>query len=151
MPAVSYLKAPEYEDGHAGYSDPLDEQRFIVSEINQIEQSPDWANTAIFITYDDSDGWYDHQMGPIIRGSQDAADTLNGPGKCGSTAVTNTDHARSLRSRPRMPLLVVSPWAKTELRRQLVRRAGLDPEVHRGQLEPRADRLRAPRTPRPAR
>ena len=31
MPAVSYLKAPEYEDGHAGYSDPLDEQRFIVA------------------------------------------------------------------------------------------------------------------------
>ncbi len=26
MPAVSYLKAPAYEDGHAGYSDPLDEQ-----------------------------------------------------------------------------------------------------------------------------
>ena len=30
----SYLKAPAYEDGHAGYSDPLDEQRFLVDEIN---------------------------------------------------------------------------------------------------------------------
>ena len=39
MPSVSYLKAPEYEDGHAGYSDPLDEQRFLVEEINLIEQS----------------------------------------------------------------------------------------------------------------
>ncbi len=28
MPAVSFLKAPGYEDGHAGYSDPLDEQHF---------------------------------------------------------------------------------------------------------------------------
>ena len=62
MPAVSYLKAPEYEDGHAGYSDPLDEQRFIVDEVNMIEQSKDWANTAIVLAYDDSDGWYDHQM-----------------------------------------------------------------------------------------
>src|SRR3984885_13545613 len=26
FPAVSYLKAPGYQDGHAGYSDPLDEQ-----------------------------------------------------------------------------------------------------------------------------
>ena len=113
MPAVSYLKAPAYEDGHAGYSDPIDEQRFIVSEINKIEQSPDWANTAIFVTYDDSDGWYDHQMGPIIRGSQDAADTLNGPGKCGSTAVTNTTTIDRCGLGTRIPLLVVSPWART--------------------------------------
>lgn len=30
MPAVSFLKAPSYQDGHAGYSDPLDEQAFVV-------------------------------------------------------------------------------------------------------------------------
>ena len=112
MPAVSYLKAPEYEDGHAGYSDPLDEQRFIVSEINEIEQSPDWASTAIFIAYDDSDGWYDHQMGPIIRGSQDAADALNGPGKCGGTQISTPTTVDRCGSGPRLPLLVVSPWAK---------------------------------------
>ena len=34
FPAVSYLKAPGYQDGHAGYSDPLDEQTFIVN-VNQ--------------------------------------------------------------------------------------------------------------------
>ena len=26
FPAVSYIKVPAYQDGHAGYSDPLDEQ-----------------------------------------------------------------------------------------------------------------------------
>jgi phospholipase C len=112
MPAVSYLKAPEYEDGHAGYSDPLDEQRFLVTEINKIERSPDWANTAIFITYDDSDGWYDHQMGPIIRGSQDAADTLNGAGRCGSTTISDPSTTDRCGVGPRHPLLVISPWAK---------------------------------------
>jgi phospholipase C len=112
MPAVSYLKAPEYEDGHAGYSDPLDEQRFIVDEINTIEQSPDWASTAIFIAYDDSDGWYDHQMGPIIRGSQDAADTLNGPGQCGSSTISDPSTTDRCGVGPRTPLLVISPWAK---------------------------------------
>jgi len=31
LPAVSFLKAPGYQDGHAGYSDPADEQQFVVS------------------------------------------------------------------------------------------------------------------------
>ena len=47
LPAVSFLKAPEYQDGHAGYSDPLDEQTFLVNTINQIEKSKYWTNTAI--------------------------------------------------------------------------------------------------------
>ncbi len=111
MPAVSYVKAPEYEDGHAGYSDPLDEQRFIVDEVNAIEQSKDWSSTAIVLAYDDSDGWYDHQMGPIIRQSQDTADTLNGPGKCGSAATPPAQNDRCGVG-PRQPLLVLSPWAK---------------------------------------
>ena len=69
MPAVSYLKAAEYQDGHAGYSDPLDEQTFLVNTINQIEESKYWKSTAIVITWDDSDGWYDHQVMPIVNGS----------------------------------------------------------------------------------
>jgi phospholipase C len=31
LPAVSYLKASEYQDGHPGYSDPTDEQTFLVN------------------------------------------------------------------------------------------------------------------------
>ena len=111
MPSVAYLKAPEYQDGHAGYSDPLDEQKFLVDEINMIEQSKDWANTAIVLAYDDSDGWYDHQMGPIIRQSQDTADNLNAPGKCGSAATPPAQNDRCGVG-PRQPLLVISPWAK---------------------------------------
>jgi phospholipase C len=41
LPAVSFLKAPGYEDGHPGYSDPLDEQRFVTNEINALERTPD--------------------------------------------------------------------------------------------------------------
>ena len=40
LPAVSFLKAPGYEDGHAGYSDPADEQQFIVHTINEIMRTP---------------------------------------------------------------------------------------------------------------
>jgi phospholipase C len=45
LPAVSFLKAPGYQDGHAGYSDPLDEQQFVAQEINSLEQTPDWSST----------------------------------------------------------------------------------------------------------
>src|SRR5580692_6942174 len=61
MPSVSYLKGTTEESGHPGESGPLDEQTFIVNTVNQIEQSKYWSSTAIVITYDDSDGWYDHQ------------------------------------------------------------------------------------------
>src|SRR5262249_20836073 len=69
LPAVSFLKAPAYQDGHAAYSNPLDEQTFIVNAVNSIMKSPFWATTAIVIAYDDSDGWYDHVMGPIVNQS----------------------------------------------------------------------------------
>jgi phospholipase C len=62
LPAVSFLKAPAFQDGHAGYSNPLDEQNFLVEVINALQKSPEWSETAVIITYDDSDGWYDHQM-----------------------------------------------------------------------------------------
>ena len=39
FPAVSFLKAPGYQDGHAGYSDPLDEQTFVVQVINFLQQT----------------------------------------------------------------------------------------------------------------
>ena len=73
MPSVSFLKAAEYQDAHPGYSDPLDEQTFLVNTINQIEESKYWASTAIVITYDDSDGWYDHQAPLIVNGSNTSA------------------------------------------------------------------------------
>ena len=49
----------------------LDEQNFIVNTVNEIEQSKFWKSTAIVITYDDSDGWYDHQNSPRVNGSND--------------------------------------------------------------------------------
>jgi phospholipase C len=69
FPAVNFLKASAFQDGHAGYSDPLDEQTFVVNTINTLQQSPFWNDTAVVIMYDDSDGWYDYQMPPIVNPS----------------------------------------------------------------------------------
>jgi phospholipase C len=110
LPAVSFLKAPAYEDGHAGYSDPLDEQNFLVNTINTLQKSPEWKSTAIIIAYDDSDGWYDHVLAPIENQSSSPVDALTGPGLCGS-AQTGAYEARCGYG-PRQPLLVISPFAK---------------------------------------
>ncbi|MGC2495268.1 phospholipase C [Candidatus Binatus sp.] len=119
LPAVSYLKAPANMDGHAGYSDPLLEQQFVVDVINAIQKSGFWNSTAIVITWDDSDGWYDHQIGPIINSSAvlqptDAKDSdqLNGPGKCGNGTPLDNIEGRCGYG-PRIPMLVVSPYSKS--------------------------------------
>jgi phospholipase C len=119
FPAVSFLKGPAYQDGHAGYSDPLDEQEFMVHVINFLQTTPEWKNTAVVIAYDDSDGWYDHQMPPIVNQSTTSADALTAVGACGdgNTALPGIDsgnlHAQGRCGYgPRLPLLVISPFAK---------------------------------------
>lgn len=119
LPAVSFLKASAFQDGHAGYSDPLDEQTFLVNTINFLQTLPSWRSTAVVILYDDSDGWYDHQMGPIVNTSTGPLDGLTGPGACGTAATSlpglNPANMHALGRcgyGPRQPLLIVSPWAK---------------------------------------
>jgi len=118
LPAVSFLKAPGFQDGHAGYSDPLDEQTFVVGVINKLEQSQEWDSTAVIIAYDDSDGWYDHQPGPIANQSTTSADALTGPGACGNGAVAlpginGNPHANGRCGYgPRLPFLVISPYSR---------------------------------------
>ena len=108
MPAVSFLKAPAAQDGHAGYSSPLDEQTFLVNTINQIEKSKDWKSTAIVVTYDDSDGWYDHQVMPIVNGSNTSADTAF----CSSVPITLDSWTTRCGYGQRLPFLVISPWTR---------------------------------------
>jgi phospholipase C len=110
LPAVSFLKAKGAQDGHAGYSDPLDEQTFVVSTINAIASSPYWKDTAIVIAYDDSDGWYDHAMDTVVNQSNVTDDNLTGPGTCGVTAAGGTPGRCGYG--PRLPLIVISPYAK---------------------------------------
>ncbi|MBV8741565.1 MAG: alkaline phosphatase family protein [Sinobacteraceae bacterium] len=140
LPAVSYLKAPRYQDAHPGNSDPTMEQTFLVTVINAIQQSSAWKDTAIFIQYDDSDGWYDHVAGPIVNhsanangtaaddASTDANDSLiptlplststaaAQPGAIPTSGVCGRPAQGGLTGRcgygPRLPFLVISPWAK---------------------------------------
>jgi phospholipase C len=119
FPTVSFLKAISIQDGHPGNSDPLDEQQFVVKVANFLQSQPEWPNTALVVLYDDSDGWYDHQLGQIVNSSKSPADALTGPGACGNGLAAlpglnpATTHAQGRCGYgPRQPLLVVSPWAQ---------------------------------------
>ena len=111
LPTVTFLKATSNSTGHPANSSPLAEQQFLVSTINALMQLPQWSSMAIIITYDDSDGWYDHVMPPIVNQSNDPAqDTLAGKAMCG-TPVSGAYLDRCGYGE-RLPLLVITPYAK---------------------------------------
>jgi phospholipase C len=126
LPSVSFLKAPAFQDGHAGYSNPIDEQHFIVQVTNAVQQSKFWSNSAVVILYDDSDGWYDHQMPPIVNPSfNSVVDVLNAAGVCNAglqqNRPTRNVSLNGAFGQPawgrcgygtRQPLMVISPFAK---------------------------------------
>ncbi len=114
LPAVSYLKAPGFQDGHAGYSDPQNEQEYLVATINRLEKSPAWKSMAIIVCYDDSDGWYDHVMGPIVQQSNTVNDALlaGADGKGNAGAAKPGEYGGRAGYGPRLPMLVISPFAR---------------------------------------
>jgi phospholipase C len=109
LPSVSYLKAPEAEDAHPGYSDPIDEQKFLVSTINSVEESRYWASTAVVVTYDDSDGWYDSVAPTIVNGSDDATQDA---AICTSVAVSTGSANDRCGYSQRLPFVVISPYTR---------------------------------------
>jgi phospholipase C len=149
LPAVSYIKPPKYQNAHPGNSDPLLEQIFLVQVINALQRSPLWRETAVIINYDDSDGWYDHVLGPVVNtstnlGSTDPTnpniggdnndtnandsliptlplststtpvtpDSITTSGVCGPAPVNAPPGAGRCGYGPRLPFIVISPWAK---------------------------------------
>ncbi|HEY4366598.1 MAG TPA: alkaline phosphatase family protein, partial [Steroidobacteraceae bacterium] len=140
LPAVSYLKPANYQDEHPGNSDPLSFQTFLVDVINALQKSDEWRDTAVIVAYDDSDGWYDHMTGPVVsqsafntgtnNGSVDANDSyvptlplsssttpgnaglIPTSGVCGNPSSGASSTAPRCGYGPRLPLLVISPWAK---------------------------------------
>jgi phospholipase C len=125
LPAVSFLKAAGYQDGHPGpdNSNPLDEQDFLVETINRLQQLPEWSQTAVVLAWDDSDGWYDHQFPPNVHRSGNLQlDGLYGataPTLClapakGPAPVPSQVFPMRCGYGERLPLLVVSPYVKAD-------------------------------------
>jgi phospholipase C len=93
----------------------------VVNIINFLENpanNPNWNSTAVVIMYDDSDGWYDHQMGPIVNTSTGPAMALtaralrHGGNPAAGMRAPNPHALGRCGYGPRLPMLVISPYAK---------------------------------------
>ena len=110
QPAVSFLKPAAWADGHAGYSNPLSEQAWLVKTINRLQRLDTWRNSAILVVYDDSGGWYDHVQPPLTSESAiPGFDALTAAGECGTPEPGAYQGRCGLGMR--MPFLVISPFA----------------------------------------
>ena len=77
-------------DDHPGYSDAQISEALLADEVNAIASSKYWPESAIIITYDETDGLFDHTQ-PTIR-SWDPSETALDQG-------------------PRIPAILISPYA----------------------------------------
>jgi phospholipase C len=105
LPSFSFID-PNYNT--SSEEDPQDIQageEFVAGIVNSLMQSPLWPKTALFVTYDEHGGYYDHVPPPhaiapdSIAPSQTLADETLAPGGYGRYGF-------------RVPMFVVSPWAR---------------------------------------
>ena len=89
-PNPKLAKVYNGNDDHTGYADTQISEALLAEEINAIADSPYWSQSVIIITYDESDGLYDHVQ-PRVR-SYDAA-------------------GLPLEQGPRIPTIVISPYS----------------------------------------
>ena len=80
------------DDDHPGYSDAEISEALLARAVNAIAASRYWKQSAIIITWDDSEGDYDHVRPPILQHGPNGDDISDGP---------------------RVPLLLISPYART--------------------------------------
>lgn len=79
------------DDDHPAYSDSQISEAMLATAINKIAASPYWSESAIIITWDDSEGDYDHVPPPIRAKGPDGSPISDGP---------------------RVPLILISPYAR---------------------------------------
>jgi phospholipase C len=80
------------DDDHPAYSDSQISEAMVADLVNRIARSPYWKQSAIVLTWDDSEGDYDHVVPRIRHQIPGEAPDSDGP---------------------RVPLIVISPFAKT--------------------------------------
>jgi len=80
------------DDDHPGYSDAQISEALLAEAVNAIVHSRYWRSSAIIITWDDSEGDYDHVPPPANTYGPDGSVISDGP---------------------RVPLILISPYAKT--------------------------------------
>ncbi|MFJ5553084.1 phosphocholine-specific phospholipase C [Streptomyces sp. NPDC093225] len=111
LPKVSWIAAPEAFTEHPNW--PANYGAWYIAQVlDALTSNPDvWARTALFITYDENDGFFDHVVPPYVpssasQGLSTVSTTLDYfPGKTGYVAGPYGLGQR-------VPMLVVSPWSR---------------------------------------
>ena len=111
LPQVSYIVAPEAFSEHPNWA-PNFGAWYTAQVLDILTSDAElWSRTALFITYDENDGFFDHMVPPT------PAQT---PAQGQSTVTTAHDFFAGNASYPagpygmgqRVPMIVVSPWTK---------------------------------------
>ncbi|QKZ17287.1 phosphocholine-specific phospholipase C [Streptomyces chartreusis] len=111
LPKISWIAAPEAFSEHSNWPSNYGAW-YIAQVLDALTSNPEvWSKTALFITFDENDGFFDHVVPPMPP--KDASQ-----GK--STVDVSLDLYKGDSSRPagpyglgpRVPMLVVSPWSK---------------------------------------
>ncbi len=90
-PSPAVKAAFKGNDDHPGYSDAQISESLLADSVNAIASSKYWPESAIIITYDETDGLYDHAQ-PVIRSYDPLGVALD--------------------QGPRIPTLLISPYGK---------------------------------------
>ena len=110
LPQVSWISAPEAFTEHSNW--PTDFGAWYLSKVlDTLTSNPEvWAKTALFITYDENDGFFDHLVPPLAPGpavpGASTVSTVNEHYAGGDPRATPGPYGMG----PRVPMFVVSPW-----------------------------------------
>ena len=87
VPSVLWIQPDGQQDMHPGAGNVMDSVEFLSNVVQDVQNSSIWQNSAIIVLWDESGGWYDHVPPPQLANTQGLG--------------------------ARVPVLVISPFAKT--------------------------------------
>src|SRR6202012_1453547 len=107
LPQVSWIVAPEAFSEHPNWAPNYD--AWYTSQVLEILTSNEklWSETALFITYDENDGFFDHVVPPTPTQGQSTVPLTND-----FFAGNPTYPAGPYGLGQRVPMIVVSPWTR---------------------------------------
>lgn len=111
LPQVSWIVAPEAFTEHGNW--PANYGAWYISQaLDALTSNPDvWSKTALFVMYDENDGFFDHLVPPTPpRSPAEGASTVDTRDEIFAGNADNPRGPYGLGIR--VPMLVVSPWSK---------------------------------------